>query len=206
MLTIAGTRRGQIVFRIPNQVVREQIYGYLTEAYRDNELSMDDWQRSLLLENMAYDGDWRPFFEYMSVTLKRFASQRDLQKGEAFVHGFTLSQTCMSSSYLPISELDAGVKPRLPLDGQVAVGGYADIYLQPMLGIYPDIEHSYVLELKYLSSKATDAEVSAARETAIEQLTRYARSVAVERTIGHTQLHRLILVWRGMDLAVAEEL
>ena len=205
MLTIAGTRRGQIVFRIPNQVVREQIYGYLTETYRDNELSMDDWQRSLLLENMAYDGDWRPFFEYMSVTLKRFASQRDLQKGEAFVHGFTLSQTCMSSSYLPISELDAGVKPRLPLDGQVAVGGYADIYLQPMLGIYPDIEHSYVLELKYLSSKATDAEVSAARETAIGQLTRYARSVAVERTIGHTQLHRLILVWRGMDLAVAEE-
>ena len=206
MLTIAGKGgvRG-IKFRIPNQVVREQIYGYLTEAYRDNELSMDDWQRSLLLENMAYDGDWRPFFEYMSVTLKRFASQRDLQKGEAFVHGFTLSQTCMSSSYLPISELDAGVKPRLPLDGQVAVGGYADIYLQPMLGIYPDLEHSYVLELKYLSSKATDAEVSAARETAIGQLTRYARSVAVERTIGHTQLHRLILVWRGMDLAVAEE-
>ena len=207
MLTIAGKGgvRG-IKFRIPNQVVREQIYGYLTEAYRDNELSMDDWQRSLLLENMAIDGDWRPFFEYMSATLKRFASQRDLQKGEAFVHGFTLSQTCMSSFYLPISELDAGVKPRLPLDGQVAVGGYADIYLQPMLGIYPDIEHSYVLELKYLSSKATDAEVSAARETAIEQLTRYARSVAVERTIGHTQLHRLILVWRGMDLAVAEEL
>ena len=129
-----------------------------------------------------------------------------MQKGEAFVPGFTLSQPCMGSSYLPLSQLDAGVKPRLPLDGQVAVGGYADIYLQPMLGIYPDIEHSYVLELKYLSSKATDAEVSAARETAIEQLTRYARSVAVERTIGHTQLHRLILVWRGMDLAVAEEL
>ena len=41
---------------------------------------------------------------------------------------------------------------------------------------------------------------------AIEQITRYARSIAVERTIGHTRLHRLILVWRGMDLAVAEEL
>lgn len=207
MLTIAGQGgiRG-IKFRIPNQVVREQIYGYLTEAYRDNELSLDEWQRNLLLENMAIDGDWRPFFEYMSVTLKRFASLRDLQKGEAFVHGFTLSQTCMGSFYLPISELDAGVRPRITQDGQVSVGGYADIYLQPMLGIYPDIEHSYVLELKYLSSKATDTEVSAARETAIDQLTRYARSIAVERTIGHTQLHRLILVWRGMDLAVAEEL
>ena len=31
-----------------------------------------------------------------------------------------------------------------------------------MLGIYPDIEHSYVLELKYLPSKASDAEVAAA--------------------------------------------
>ena len=85
------------------------------------------------MKGMAYDGDWKPFFEYLSVTLKRFASQRDLQKGEAFVHGFTLSQTCMGSFYLPISELDAGVKPRIPQDGQVAIGGYADIYLQPML-------------------------------------------------------------------------
>ncbi|MBO4849582.1 MAG: AAA family ATPase [Prevotella sp.] len=208
MLTIAGNGgiRG-IKFRIPNQVVREQIYDYLTETYRDNELSIDDWQRSYLQENMAIDGDWLPFFENMSVALKRFASQRDLQKGEAFVHGFTLSQTCMGSFYLPISELDAGVKSHTPLpNGEPQVGGYADIYLQPMLGIYPDIEHSYVLELKYLPSKATDAEVADARETAIGQLTRYARSVAVERTIGHTRLHRLILVWRGMNLAVAEEL
>ena len=112
----------------------------------------------------------------------------------------------MGSFYLPISELDAGVKSHSPLNDQEAVSGYADIYLQPMLGIYPDIEHSYVLELKYLPSKATDAEVSSARKTAIDQLTRYARSVAVERTIGHTRLHRLILVWRGMDLPVAEEL
>ena len=130
-----------------------------------------------------------------STTLKRFAAQRDLQKGEAFVHGFTLSQTCMGSLYLPISELDAGVRSK---NGNGS-GGYADIYLQPMLAIYPDIEHSYVLELKYLSSKATDADMGAARENAIEQLTRYTESVGVERTIGHTQLHRLILVWRGMD-------
>ena len=63
-----------------------------------------------------------------------------------------------------------------------------------------------MLELKYLPSKATDAEVTAAREKAIGQITRYAESVGVERTAGHTQVHRLVLVWRGMDLAVAEEL
>ena len=203
LLTIAGRGglRG-IKFRIPNQVVREQIYGYLTEAYRANDLSADEQQRRLLMENMAIDGDWQPFFQLMATTLKRFAAQRDLQKGEAFVHGFTLSQTCLTDLYLPVSELDAGVRD---LSGRGS-GGYADIYLQPMLGIYPDIEHSYVLELKYLPSKATDAEVAAAREKAVEQITRYAESVGVERTAGHTKVHRLILVWRGMDIAVGEEL
>ena len=202
LLTITGTYRGKIVFSIPNQVVREQMYGYLTDAYRENHLSFDGQQHSLLMENMAYDGDWRPFFEKMSITLKRFAAQRDLQKGEAFVHGFTLSQTCLTNLYLPISELDAGVRDK---EGRNS-GGYADLYLQPMLGIYPDIEHSYVLELKYLPSKATDAEVVQAREKAIAQVTRYAESIGVERTIGHTTLHRLIIIWRGMDIAAAEEL
>ena len=203
LLTIAGKGRLRAIkFRIPNQVVREQIYGYLTEAYRANELSADEWQRSLLMENMAFDGDWLPYFQLMATTLKRFAAQRDLQKGEAFVHGFTLSQTCLTDLYLPVSELDAGVRD---LSGRGS-GGYADIYLQPMLGIYPDIEHSYVLELKYLPSKATDAEVATAREKAVEQITRYAESVGVERTAGHTKVHRLVLIWRGMDIAVEEEL
>ena len=84
-------------------------------------------------------------------------------------------------------------------------GGYADIYMQPRLDNYPDLEHSYLLELKYLPSSATDGEVESARQTAIDQLTRYAKGINIERTLGHTQLHRLVLVWRGMDLAVAEE-
>ena len=32
LLTIAGRHRDEIHFRIPNQVVREQMYGYLTQA------------------------------------------------------------------------------------------------------------------------------------------------------------------------------
>ncbi len=202
LLTIAGRKRGDINFRIPNQTVREQIYGYLADSYRENDLFIEDYLRNRLMANMAFDGDWRPCFEYIAETLRRFSSNRDKAKGEAFVHGFTLSQTCMSKLYLPVSELDAGARD---LSGRGS-GGYADIYLQPMLGIYPDIEHSYVLELKYLPSKATDTELAAARETAIEQITRYAESVNVERTAGHTKVHRLILIWRGMELAVAEEL
>ena len=196
MLSIAG--RGGLKgtkFQIPNQVVREQMYGYLTRAYKENDLSVEDYQRREFMAEMAVSGSWRPYFEYIAETLRRFSSHRDKQKGEAYVHGFTLAQTCLTDIYLPISELDAGID-----------GGFADIYLQPRLGVYPDIVHSYVLELKYLPGKATDADVARARETAIDQLTRYAKAVAVEKTYKPTTLHRLVLLWRGMELAVAEEI
>lgn len=203
MLTIAGSSIKGVKFRIPNQTVREQIYGYLTATYRENDLDIGDYERSNLMGDMAFDGAWRPFFEFIAETLRRFASNRDKAKGEAFVHGFTLAQTCLTKLYLPVSELDAGAKAAT---GGTTTGGYADIYLQPMLNIFPDIEHSYVLELKYLPARATDAEVQAAAATAREQVTRYARSVAVESTYLPTKLHRLVLLWRGLELAVAEEL
>ncbi len=203
MLTITGSSIRGIKFRIPNQVVREQIYGYLTQTYRDNSLSVDDRQRGELMANMAIDGEWQPFFEFIADALRRFSSNRDKQKGEFYVHGFTLAMTCLQNFYLPISEQDAGVKSQR---GQEVSGGYADIYMQPRLDVYPDLEHSFLLELKYLPSSASDSEVQVARQTAIAQLTRYAQGLDIARTIGHTQLHRLILLWRGMELAVAEEL
>ncbi|MCR4959417.1 MAG: ATP-binding protein [Prevotella sp.] len=207
MLSIAGEYQEDVVFRIPNQVVREQMYGYLTRAYGENELSLDEYRRSKLMSSMAWDGNWRPFFDFIAETLRRFSSQRDKAKGEAYVHGFTLSQTCLSNVYLPVSELDAGPKSVVFCqDEEVEAGGYADIYLQPLLGIYPDLKHSYVLELKYLPGRATDADVARAREKAIDQITRYAKAVAIERTYKPTTLHRLVLLWRGMELAVAEEI
>ena len=138
----------------------------------------------------------------IAETLQRYSSNRDKQKGEFYVHGFTLAMTCLQNFYLPISEQDAGVKS---LRGQEVSGGYADIYMQPRLDNYPELAHSYLLELKYLPSSSTDAEVETARQNAIAQLTRYAQGINIAGTKGHTQLHRLILVWRGMELAVAEE-
>ena len=207
MLSIADEYQEEVVFRIPNQVVREQMYGYLTRAYQENDLSVDEYRRSKLMSSMAWDGNWRPFFDYIAETLRRFSSQRDKAKGEAYVHGFTLAQTCLSNVYLPISELDAGPKSVIySEDAEVEAGGYADIYLQPLLGIYPDLKHSYVIELKYLPGRATDADVARTREKAIAQLTRYAEAVAIESTYKPTTLHRLVLLWRGMELAVAEEI
>ena len=194
MLTIAGSKRGKTWLSIPNQTVREQIYDYLLETYGDNHLRVDDYYFNDIETAMAYDGDWKNFFEYIALTLKRFAAQRDKQKGEAFVHGFTPATTCRSHLYMPHSELDTGI-------GR----GYADIYLEPLIGLFPDIEHSFIIELKWCRSDASDAEVQAVRRDGVEQALRYSESEVVTRTKGNTRLHCLVIVWRGMELVVAEE-
>ncbi|MDD6749966.1 MAG: AAA family ATPase, partial [bacterium] len=166
LVTIGGVHRGKPKFVIPNEVVREQIYTYLLDNYHDNYLDADRYRLSQLEENMAYDGDFKPFFQYIADSIYTYASQRDRQKGEAFVHGYTLALTSQCCYYRPVSELDNQ-------------GGYADIFLRPLHEIFTDMEHSYIIELKYLKSQASEAEVKAAIAQAQVQVCRYADTVNV---------------------------
>ena len=192
LVTIGGISRGKPIFVIPNEVVREQIYTYLLDNYHDNHLAADRDKLSLLEENMAYDGDFKPFFQYIADSIHTFASQRDRQKGEAFVHGYTLALTSQSRYYRPISELDNQ-------------NGYADIFLRPLHEIFTDMGHAYIVELKYLKSQASDADVQAAIEKAKAQVCRYADTVNVNANIAHTQLHKVYVIYRGVEMVACEE-
>ena len=192
MVTIGGTYMGDTRFVIPNEVVREQIFTYLLDAYRENDLAYDSYDIRKKEQLMAYRGDFKPFFHYIADSIHTFASQRDRQKGEAFVHGYTLALTSQCSYYRPISELDNQ-------------GGYADIFLRPRQEIFTDMEHSYIIELKYLKSKATDTEVARAVQEARAQVCRYAATLNVGENIGHTTLHKVIVVYRGVDMLTCEE-
>ena len=143
---------------------------------------------------MAARGEWRPYFEYIADCLKRYSSHRDKQKGEAYVHGFTLAMVAQTRYYLPLSEAETGVST-----------GYADLYLQPLLGIFPQLQHSYIVELKYAKGSDPESRVQQLRREAIDQANRYASSDLVQSTKGHTTLHKLIAVFHGMDMAVCEE-
>ena len=193
LVTIGGIHRGKPKLVIPNEVVREQIYSYLLDNYHDNNLQSDRYELRQLEENMAYDGAFKPFFQYIADSIYTFASQRDRQKGEAFVHGYTLALTSQCSYYRPVSELDNQ-------------GGYADIFLRPLHEIYTDMEHSYIIELKYLKSQATDEQVAAAVEQAKAQVCRYADTVAVGESIGQTKLHRVYVVYRGVEMVACDEI
>ena len=192
LVTIGGRYQGDTKFIIPNEVVREQIFTYLLDTYSDNDLTYDGYDIRKKEQLMAYCGDFRPFFQYIADSIYTFASQRDRQKGESFVHGYTLALTSLCRFYRPISELDNQ-------------NGYADIFLRPRQEIYDDMEHSYIVELKYLNSKATDAQVSSAIEQAKDQVCRYADTVNAKQQIGTTTLHKVYVVYRGVEMVACEE-
>ena len=193
MLTISGTYKGKTKLTIPNQVVREQIYTYLLSTYNEAELNFSSYEKNELASTLAYAGDWKAYFGYIADCLKRYTSQRDKQKGEFFVHGFTLAMTAQNRFYRPISEQDTQA-------------GYVDIFLCPLLDIYSDMKHSYIVELKYAKYKDPENRVEELRLEAIDQANRYADTDTVKRAVGTTQLHKIVVVYKGMDMPICEEI
>lgn len=192
MLTVSGTYKGKTKLIIPNQVVREQLYTYLLNTYNEADLSFNNHEKDELSSALAYDGAWQSYFNYIADCLKRYASQRDKQKGESFVHGFTLAMTAQNRFYRPISEADTQ-------------SGYVDIFLSPMLEIYPDMSHSYIIELKYAKYKDPESRVEELRAEGVSQANRYADTDRVKNAIGTTQLHKIVVVYKGMEMRVCEE-
>lgn len=192
MLTVSGTYKGKTKLIIPNQVVREQLYTYLLNTYNEADLSFSNHEKDELSSALAYDGAWQSYFNYIADCLKRYASQRDKQKGEFFVHGFTLAMTAQNRFYRPISEADTQ-------------SGYVDIFLSPMLEAYPDMRHSYIIELKYAKYKDPESRVEELRAEAVAQANRYADTDRVKNAIGTTQLHKIVVVYKGMEMRVCEE-
>ena len=193
MVTIDGTHDGATKFVIPNEVVRDQLYTYLLDTYNENDLTYDTYGKGQLASRLAYHGDFKAYFGFIADCLKRYSSQRDKQKGEAFVHGFTLAMTSQCKFYRPISELDNE-------------GGYADIFLCPLCDIYKDMVDSYIIELKYCKSNTSDEQVKKLFEEASAQIIRYADSDIVRESVKTTTLHKLVVIYRGVEMVACEEI
>ena len=193
MLTINSNYEDETKLVIPNQVVREQIYTYLLSTYHEVDLSFDNYEKDKLAKAIAYHGSWKEYFSYIADCLKRYASQRDKQKGESFVHGFTLAMTAQNRFYCPVSEADTQE-------------GYADIFLHPLLDIFPNMKHSYIIELKYAKYKDSESRVEELRAQGVAQALRYAGTDRVRKAIGTTQLHKIVVVYKGMEMRVCEEI
>ena len=169
------------------------LFTYLLSTYEENALSYDTYGKGQLESKLAYDGNYKAYFSFIADCLKRYSSQRDKQKGEAYVHGFTLAMTSQCKFYRPISELDNE-------------GGYADIFLCPLCDIYKDMVDSYIIELKYCKTGTSDEQVSQLFKDASAQISRYADSDIVRESVKTTKLHKLVVIYKGIEMVACEEI
>ena len=141
---------------------------------------------------MAFRGKWKEYFDYIADTLKKFATTRDKDKGESFVHGFTLAATSQSKVYFPHSEADTSE-------------GFPDLYLEPRTDQYPDLTHSYLIEFKYADSNATETEIKNKCAQGIIQLQKYSQSGFVLKKSKKTTLHCLLVAYKGVEMVECKE-
>ena len=67
------------------------------------------------------------------------------------------------------------------------------------------MQHSYIIELKYLKSSATPEQAAAAIAQARAQVSRYAATATVGENTGATTLHKVVVVYRGTEMLTCEE-
>ena len=186
MVTIQGIEEGLPILGIPNNNVREQYYNYMLVEYNKiHPLKMGDLDDAFRFA--AYRGQWREMMECICRQYHDTTSVRSLIEGERNLQGFMNALLTLNPYYLTCPEVELN-------------HGYCDFFLMPDLERYPDIRHSYIIELKYLPMTATLAEADKQWHEAVEQIRGYAQGQVVHRMIGKTQLHLLIAQLKGYDL------
>ena len=204
MLTIKGTFGSQLILGIPNNNVRKQYYNYLLEEFQDINY-VNPINLTTQFTYMAFEGKWQEPLQHIADAYAKVSSVRDSIESERNLQGFFMAYLNLNDYYITAPELELN-------------HGYCDFFLLPDLTHYPT-KHSYILELKVLSKKEFDEEAKDAYkedgtpmtraekqwEDAVEQINRYAAAPRVEALRQGTTLHKIILQFKGWELARMEE-
>lgn len=190
MLTITATRGNYLVLSIPNNNVRKQYYEFLLEEYQDNRhINLNDL--GLMYYEMAYEGHWRETLEFIAHAYKENSSVRSAIEGERNLQGFFTAYLSTNAYYL--------IAPEVELNH-----GYCDLFLMPDLLRY-DVKHSYIVELKYLTAKDSEAKAETQWQEAVEQIKVYAAAPKVRQMVHDTELHCIVMQFRGWEMERMEE-
>jgi hypothetical protein len=196
LLTFKGIKQGVSVLSIPNLTIRDLMYGYIRDAYYDvnifriNMLELGDYIRE-----MAWEGKWKQFFDFMAKEVKDQTSVRDYLYGEKVIQGFLLAYLCASDFLIPTTEFEMNK-------------GYCDFFLEPFKAKYPDISFGYIIELKYiprskkdkLSDRALQDAIKKAKEEANQQIEQYANDTGLKQKYKDCNIIKLIVVYYGWEM------
>ena len=194
ILTIDRVERGKTVLRVPNLTIRQILFSYIEQGYREAEVfNVRTGRLEDLMSRMAYDGEWCPVFEYFAEEIREQTSVRDYIEGEKAVQTFHLVYMNLTNYFViwPERELNKG---------------YADLWMSPNLLNHPEMGYGYVVEFKYLRHDASDGEVAAKLEEARGQLRQYAGEGKAAALCGRTKVRYIAVVYRAWELAALEEI
>ena len=191
MLTIGGVVGERLRLIIPNNNVRMQYYQYLLDEYSSiHSIDLSDLEDGFDLA--ALEGDWRPMMDFILKSYHDTTAIRQLIEGERNLQGFMNAYLTLTNYYLVAPEMEFS-------------HGYCDFFLLPNYKVYPMVEHSYILELKYLKADATEAEAERQWAEAVEQVKAYAADRKLQSMLHGTQLHPIVAQIKGYDLLRMEE-
>ena len=193
ILTIDRVERGMTVLKVPNLTIRQILFSYIEQGYKDADVfKMKIIQLNKLMSGMAYDGEWRPVFEYFAEEVRAQTSIRDYLEGEKAVQTLHLVYMNLTNYFViyPEQELNKG---------------YGDLWMSPNFLNHPEMQYSYVVEFKYVKHDAGEEEVIAKLKEAREQLRQYAGDGRHAQAKGHTTLRYIAVVYRAWELAALEE-
>jgi hypothetical protein len=192
MVTITGIDDDTTpILSIPNSNVRRQYYDYLVAEY-DKDMPVNTSIMRQVYKQAALEGKWREMMEYLCESYNKYSSIRDRIEGERHVQAFMLAYLSMNPYYLTAPEVEVN-------------HGYCDFFLMPEKAKIPSIAHSYIIELKYLSSSETDTKAETQWQEAVEQIHNYMQAPKVHLLSRGTTLHAIVLQIKGAELYRTEE-
>ena len=186
MITMTGTYHGEQRLGIPNNNVRRQYYDFLLDEYQ-RTADLDTWELKEAFKGAAYEGEWRALLQYIADSYREDSAVRSAIEGERHLQGYFLAYLNMYQGYLTAPEVELN-------------HGYCDFFLMPDKLRQPDIAHSYIIELKYLKTDATDEEAKGQWQEAEAQIRQYGQGSRVALMSSDTLLHLVIVQFRGPRL------
>ena len=192
ILSMAGRERGQTVFKVPNLCVQHQLFGYLRTAYLRERTP--DWDElSKLAARFAYDGAWEPFLHRLAEDYAGTTPVRGGIQGEIRIQGYMQCEFGHLNFYL--------ARPEMELSR-----GFCDFALFPERSHYGDVQHSYLIELKFSAKDASEAELSGKYDEALKQLAAYRADTSVPSLARGTTLHQIVYQFKGTELIRVEQI
>jgi hypothetical protein len=203
LLTFSGkVYQGEPFLAIPNETIKQLIFEYIASAMElSSSFEFIPNKITAKVRELAYNGEFKPAFEYITKEINDLTSVRDAIREEIVAKSFFLFNYGRTNYYTIKSEMETNKK-------------YADLTLIPCFYRHTDILYAYMIEFKYIKRDIKGKKLKPAIQEKIaqakEQLDIYASDENVKKEMGiapfgNITLKKIIAVYHGSQLVYCEE-